>query len=96
VRGPSGRRLVSGTLCQFLVARSFLRRFSLVVGPWTLVLASDSSERYCLGSRVCFLTLEVCLGCHVGHLILVHAHDWPDVCHLDYARSDGPFDPCDA
>jgi hypothetical protein len=68
---PFARRLVSGTLCRFWLARSFLRQFTLVVGPWILVLAPDSPERYCLGLGMCFLSLEVCLDCHVNPSILV-------------------------
>jgi hypothetical protein len=44
-----------------------------------------------------------CIGCFhggldwfVGPLIRVLARDWPDVCHLDYASSCGPFDQCEA
>jgi hypothetical protein len=60
------------------------------------VLAPNSPERCCLGLRVCFLALKVYLRCHVGPSILVLARDWPGVCHLDYACSGGPFDPCEA
>jgi hypothetical protein len=40
---------------------------------------------------VCFLALEVCLGCHVGPSILVLARDWPGVCHLAYTCSFHAF-----
>jgi hypothetical protein len=50
------------------------------------VLAPDSPER-CVSLRVCFLALEVCLGCHMGPSMLLLARDWPAVLHLDYACS---------
>jgi hypothetical protein len=70
------RRLVSGPLWRSWVSHAELRLFALVVGPWILMLPPDSLERCWDGFRVCFLALEVCLGCHVGPSILVLSCDW--------------------
>jgi hypothetical protein len=42
---------------------------------------------------VCFLALEMCLGYHVVPSILVLAHDWLGVCHLDYTLFSCIFSP---